>query len=427
MKAKTGHLIAAILILAALLTASVPGCAKEEPTVKGELVFGLITDYTGPLAGTGKLYTQGEMDAIKYYNEELGGVAPGVTIKPIVIDGSYDVAKERSAMTKLITVDEAVFVGVVGSASVPALIEVANPAEVVWSASSEPVALFNKPFEDNYFIGVVPMWGDFGVAGLEWWVDNKWKKSEPPKVALCALDNQAGWSLAKRIRYFCDREGYDYVQDAFHPVRIVEQRAEVATIKAAKPDVIIYMSHDGGELGWIKEWDASGIPGTPQIHLWVILTPSTLAAAGEAAHGIMSFYPYSMVGIDRKANKLEELRAKWYGAEEGKKLPSPNSYIHGFTRGLMMSEAAKTALKKVGFEGFSGAAFRDGFFAMKGFDCLGLTPKIDASMTERRAYTSVRLVEVVDAEQYILSPLTGFIPSPELTPEEMDASFYTGK
>ena len=53
------------------------------------LVFGILDDFAGPLAGLCTAETEGRLDCIKYLNEREGGIA-GHPIKTTTIDHKMD-------------------------------------------------------------------------------------------------------------------------------------------------------------------------------------------------------------------------------------------------------------------------------------------------------------------------------------------------
>jgi ABC-type branched-subunit amino acid transport system substrate-binding protein len=314
------------------------------------------------------------------------------------------------------------YVGLISSSSVPALMGQATEKNIVLTGSPEPAGIWAP---NSYFYTPFPQWPDMQLGALDWVAANVLK--EPVRVGIASLDAQPGWTLVKRTKDYCARKGYTYVGEALHPVSVVEQSTEVAKMKSLNPNVILVVSHDAGHLTWLRDWAASGTPGVIQIHHWSPLSPSTLMAAGQSAVGVISYYPFRMLGYDNDnagVKELQAMRTEWYGSDKASERLSP-LYMMGFTRSLMIAEGMRMAIQAVGADKLDGKAVNQALSTLTGYDCLGLTPSINMSASDHRGYKFTRLVKVTEVGKY--DPITDFIPVPPLLPAEMTAGYYAGK
>ena len=83
---------AALLVLLVVVLAT-GACAKQvappEEMPKGEIVVGIMDDYSGPMAGMCVADGAGRKDAIRYINEKRGGILEH-PLRAIVIDHKMD-------------------------------------------------------------------------------------------------------------------------------------------------------------------------------------------------------------------------------------------------------------------------------------------------------------------------------------------------
>ena len=99
---KNKYIITMIIALALLVTmlplsacsntTETPSSTAPTSTVKGTLKVGIMTPTTGAAAEKGAPMGDANLDAIKYINEELGGVN-GYKIEALWFDSNYDAAK----------------------------------------------------------------------------------------------------------------------------------------------------------------------------------------------------------------------------------------------------------------------------------------------------------------------------------------------
>lgn len=103
MKKKNWLILGISLLLCILLVLPViGGCAKqavpEQP--KGEITIGILDDLSGPLAGVCGPRKDGVVDAVRYINEEKGGIL-GHPLKTIIVDHKMDTTLMSSGWERL--------------------------------------------------------------------------------------------------------------------------------------------------------------------------------------------------------------------------------------------------------------------------------------------------------------------------------------
>src|SRR5512137_27096 len=122
--------IAAVAIMATVLIfifTILAGCSTAAtPTTKKALKVGFSIPLTGAAAEKGAPIGQGQLDAMKYINDELGGVN-GNKIEVAWYDTNYDAQKDTAIAKKLME-DGCLFFTVVASKDASASKEIANRA-----------------------------------------------------------------------------------------------------------------------------------------------------------------------------------------------------------------------------------------------------------------------------------------------------------
>ncbi len=74
---RSKSIIVAFLLLLPLMTLPWACAKKATPPVdepQGNIVIGILNDFSGVTAGFTTAHVEGEKDAIRYINEEMGGI-----------------------------------------------------------------------------------------------------------------------------------------------------------------------------------------------------------------------------------------------------------------------------------------------------------------------------------------------------------------
>src|SRR4030042_1748759 len=125
---KNPRLIITLVVLIAVMLTALPlvtacGGSKEGKTLK----VGIMTPTTGPAAEKGAPMGDANLDAIKYINEELGGVE-GYQIEVVWIDSKYDAAQTVTNINRFMD-EGALLFGTSSSKEMTAVAHTANQAD----------------------------------------------------------------------------------------------------------------------------------------------------------------------------------------------------------------------------------------------------------------------------------------------------------
>lgn len=408
-----------LIFLGILLT--LPQLVFSAPAQKPEaVVIGEVADLSGPVGPTGIALTAGATDYFRYINEKKGGI-DGVPIKHVIIDARYNLSDEIAAYKKLVTVDKAKVVFLISSGSASALTPMATDKDkvVIWS-SPDPVGLF---YPNSYFFSSVPIWADQIIAIFKWWKKNEWKKKEPPRVGLFNFDAQVGWSMAKRLKGYLQRNDIPVVAETYGPGTPTDLTTQVLTLKKGNPDIILGFHVDAGYTAWARDCKRLGL-NKPQITHWCSLPQSTMEAEGAGAVGWLSFHPSAtMSELNNPAIKL--VNKLW--KEDGYRKSTENTaiYFMGWVRAACTVKVIQDLVNEKGWQAVTGENIKLATEQLKGYTAEGAIPPTSFSKDQHWAYHKTKAVRIVPGAKFI--PVTGYLDCVPLTKEEKTVEYYKGR
>ena len=362
-------------ILVFIVSLCFSACAKQaEPSApsmeepKGEIVIGLLEDMSGPMGGAGMSVVDGETDAIRYINEELGGVS-GHPISTIIIDYKFDGALALTGWDKLKNANVPVVMGFFAGA-VPVLHQASDEDHIPLVVSLLTIdRLFPTETEPSYQFSTfcatasVPDYYIYTIE-KEW---NTEEKGRPPKVGFDVVSIGASPAvLKKKARMECEKRGWEYLVTTTQG-RPSDATTQVLQMKDFGADYIYQMPTEQQAIVWQKEMDRAKfkIPfyGTSALgsgELWNAVGEAAVGAS--AAETVPQWWDTDAPAIQL----IRELNTKWHPD-----VKSRNSYyIRGFSAQLMVAEALKRALDDVGYENLNGEAMHKAMETLRDYDPL---------------------------------------------------------
>lgn len=253
-----------------LLAGMVPAQAQEPVKI------GIVTTLSTP----GGYLGEDVRDAILLAIEQEGGKLGGVPVQTLIEDDKLKPGDAKQIVDRWLDSEKVkLFTGTIFSnvavAIVPTVLEAGG---VFVSPNAGPSNFAGKGCNKNYYV-------------VSWQNDNLHesagalaKKLGYKKMVLMAPNYQAGKDA---ITGFKRLYGGEVVEEIYTSLDQTDFSAEIARIRAAKPDAV-FQFHPGGQgIALLKQWAQSGLK--EQIPM-VVASPSleqrTAAAAGEAAIGI---------------------------------------------------------------------------------------------------------------------------------------------
>ena len=311
--------LAAAAVLVGTLGALQPAAAADEVKV------GFISTLSGPSAALGVDIRDAFMLAVKLNGGKLGGLPAEVLIS----DDQFKPDIGKQLFEKNIKRDKVDFLtGVVFSNVLMAGVPEAFRSETIYiSPNAAPSSLAGKGCNPYFFAAAWPNDAYHEAAGQ--YATNKGFKS----VYLIAPNYQAGKdSLAGFKRMFKGT----VANEVYTNLGQLDYAAEIAAIRAAKPEVLYIFLPGGMGINFIKQFVGAGLSKDTQL-----LTPGfgsdqdVIRPVGDAMAGIFDTAHWAL-DLDNDANK------KFVAAfeKEYKRLPSVFA-AQGFDTALMIDAAVR--------------------------------------------------------------------------------------
>jgi ABC-type branched-chain amino acid transport systems, periplasmic component len=213
-----------------------------------DIKIGMITTLSGGGASLGVDMRDGFEHAIKERGGKLGGVAIDLT----VVDDARKVENAKQAATRMIKQDDVdILTGIIWSNLTMAVVPGITRADKIYlSMNSGPSALAGKQCNKNFF-NVAWQNDNLHEAGGQYLTDQNIKT-----VAILAPNYPGGKDALNGFkRYY---KG-DIVAEIYTKLGQTDYAAELANIRAAKPDAVYFFLPGGMGINFVKQYDQAGL------------------------------------------------------------------------------------------------------------------------------------------------------------------------
>jgi len=398
--------ILSLALVAALLPLSACGPA-EEKTLK----IGMSTPSSGPAAEKGAPMGHANLDAIKYINEELGGVK-GYKIEVVWLDNGYDASKAATIVKRFIDEDCLLFT-TASSAMMAAMMEIANRNNFPGLAAFSSPVLTHPP---RHIYGQTPDYGDDWAAFAKYYMENIWEGPGKPKMALHLLNNPTGYGARDAARALAEELGIEIVAMEEHSATTASEIESLTRIKALDPDILYISSTPAPTAVIIRNAVELGLyPGITIACGHASFTKALVDLAGaDIVEGVYGVYPTVNWGDDVPAMaKMTEYCKKYHPKDYGNM-----DYIISWAQSLIACEILRLAVENAGIDNLTPQVVEEqGFKKLKDFDVGGLHGPVSYSPGDNRLCKSVRVFQVRGGE---LVPISGWVEAPLVKYEEFD-------
>ena len=416
MKGKRLLIVTGILCLTLILAALpfVSACAGGgEKTLK----IGITTPSTGPAAEKGSPMGHGNLDCIKYINEELGGAA-GYQIEVVWLDNAYDAAKVVTNVKKFMD-DGCLMFATASSKMMTASMEIANRAEFPGMASFNAPILHRPP---RHIYGQMTDYGDDWAAFANYYMKNIWKGSGKPRMALHLLNNPTGYGALDAAKAAADKLGIEIISIDEHKTDTISEMDSLTRIKASNPDVLYISSTPAPTAVIIKNATDLGLyPGITIGLGHAGITKALVDIAGaDICEGVYGVFPTVNWG-DKVPGmaKMTEYCRNLHPKDEGNM-----DYITSWAQSLIMAEILRLAVENAGYDVLAKgdveswrALETQGIQKLAGYDVEGLHGPVSYTPGDNRLSKSLRVFRVQGGN---IVPITDWIEAPVIKYEEFD-------
>ncbi len=406
------------MVLTAFIFTIFSGCSTQAPVATKSLKIGFSIPFTGAAAEKGAPIGQGQLDAIKYINDELGGV-DGIKLEAIWYDTGYDPAKATTIAKRLRDGGCAFFI-VVSSKDMNASKDIANtsgfPGMVCFSSPS----LTNPP---KHIYAQLPDYGDDWAAFARYYMQNIWKGSGKPKMALELLNNSTGYGVRDAARAIANELGIEIIAAEEHAATTISEIDALTRIKSKNPDALFISSTPAPTAIILRNAaELKIIPDTLVACAHASFTKALIDLAGkEVCENVYGVYPTvnwgdSVPGMPKMMEYCKARHPEYSGN---------NDYLIGWASSLIAAEITKQAIKNAGLESLIKgdasswqAVETKGFLNVKGYSVEGLHGPVDFSNpVDKRGSKSVKIFQIKNGE---MRSLTGWVDAPLIPYDKFD-------
>ncbi len=396
------------LVLVATLLGACTSTA-EEPETKAPLKIGMSTPSTGVAAEKGAPMGHANVDCIKYVNDELGGV-DGHEVEALWLDNGYDASKAVTIVNRFVDEDCLLFT-VASSGMMTAMMGIANENELSGFAAFSSPNLTQPP---QHIYGQTPDYGDDWAAFAKYYLDNIWKGTGKPKMALHLLDNSTGAGARMAAEAGAEDMGIELRDEWIfeHPATTSSETTSLTTLPD-DIDVLYISSTPAPTAIVIKSAVELGMyPGMTIACGHAGFTSALVELAGaDIVEGVYGVYP--TVGWDDDVPamaKMTEYCQKYHPDDYGNM-----DYIISWAQSLITAEILRLAVENAGADNLTPQVVEaQGLKKLKNFDVGGLHGPVSYTSGDNRLSKSVRVFRIDDG---VLEPITGWVESPFISYE----------
>jgi branched-chain amino acid transport system substrate-binding protein len=406
MKEKTWFIKLSITLLA-LIIFSLPilsaGCNQGDSD-KTSLKIGIMYPQTGGAAAKGQPMAAGVLDAIKYINEELGGV-DGHQIEVIGRDNGYDAARATTIINEFISSGVLMFT-TQASAMMTAVMGIANESELPgFTVFSSPN--ITQPAKHVY--AQMPDYGDGWAVFAKYYMDNIWKGTGKPKMALMLLNNSTGSGAKDAAEKLASTLGIEIVDIQTHTGTTSDETSALTSIAAKNPDVIFISSIPAPTSIIIKNIRAlqttNRLAGITIGCGHASFTSEMVNLAGAAnANGVLGVFPTVSWGENVPGmSKMTEYVQKYHPD-----FAANMDYITAWAEGLLIAKILQTAIDNTpgGAAALTPQNVEKYGFKMLDYNVEGLHGPVKYTSGDNRLSKAMRVFEVRDG---VITAITDWI------------------
>ncbi|MEW5908358.1 MAG: ABC transporter substrate-binding protein [Thermodesulfobacteriota bacterium] len=388
---KTLSMIAVFLTL--IFSVLTPSAQAAE-----EIKWGVLIDLSGPTSDWGKNQAKGQLDAMRWVNEN-GGIN-GKMLKLIVIDDGYKVPDGVAGYNRLVDSEKVIGIYIQSTGTTMTLAK-KIVADGVATIAASFTAKFEDPTKTPFSFFVSPSYGTMGRIALKWIKDNWKDKSRNPKICYLYPDNTYGSDILNVCNDYAKKIGVDVGPDQVINWPTKDATVQLTNMKRYDPDFAYITSTAMNGAVILKNAKALGIK-TKFISNIRNFEESLIDLSGGAAEGSYGVHPIAPYGAPVPGmKKVVECHEKWHPGEKG-----TNVYVEGWVNILSVTEALKIADKA---KDLTPAGIRKAFEQFRNFDTGGLAPPLTFTATDHRASMAAKVYQVKDGK---MTDVSGWVELP---------------
>jgi len=345
--------------------------------------WGVLIDLSGPTSDWGKNQVKGQLDAMRWVNEN-GGIN-GKELKLIVVDDGYKVPKGVAGYNRLVDSEKVLGLYIQSTGTTMTLAK-KIVADGVATIAASFIAVVQNPAKFPFSYYVSPSYNAMGRIALKWIRDNWKDKSRNPKICYLYPDNKYGRCILPSCKDYAKKIGVDVGPDQVINWPTKDATVQLTNMSRYNPDFAYITSTAMNGAVILKNAKALGLK-TKFISNIRNFEESLITLSGGAAEGTYGVHPFAPYGAPVPGmKKVVESHKKWHPGETG-----TNVYVEGWVNILGVTEALKIA-DKAG--DLTPSGIRDAFEKFKDFDTGGLAPPLTFTSKDHRASMAAKIYEI---------------------------------
>jgi len=374
------------------------------------LTVAVLGDLTGPYASVVGSFPPGSEDAVRYVNEELGGI-DGVKLNLVIRDNTGKAALGLQQYAELISMrPKPLFFGVPHTPTAEALREKIVRDDVIGFFPGSVPDLY--PQGNSYaFYALYPEQSAVFIR----WLRANWKEKRNPRVAILTWDQAYGRAiLTKEFFDYCKKMKVDIVAQELFGVRDVDLTTHMVRIRAKKPDWILTNNTGPGPLAIMRAVKELGMKVRLANNVggdWgtIRLDPALFEGCISVLH-VASYDNSDHPGI-KKVLEYQKKNNRTIKEVSG-------FYMLGWEYILMIHKSVGQAVAKVGWENLTTSVIKNELNHFTNWMPLGGVVKVTYT-DKRRASPWLRIYKIKGGK---LVPPGGklggaeFVKAPNMTP-----------
>ena len=385
---KLSLVIAVLAIVVGLSFGSLPNQAAAAEVIK----WGVLIDLSGPTSDWGKNQVKGQLDAMRWVNEN-GGIN-GKELKLIVIDDGYKVPRGVAGYNRLVDSEEVMGLYVQSTGTTMTLAKKIVADGVVTIAASF-IGVFQDPakFPNSFYMS--PSYNDMARIALKW-SRTTWKdSSRNPKLCYLYPDNKYGRAILETSKDYAKKIGVEVGPDQVINWPTKDATVQLTNMNRFNPDYAYITSTAMNGAVILKNAKALGLE-TKFISNIRNFEESLITLSGGAAEGTYGVHPIAPYGATVPGmNKVVKSHEKWHKGETG-----TNVYVEGWVNILCVAEALKRADKG---GNLNPAGIRGAFEQFNNFETGGLAPPLTFTSKDHRGSMAAKIYQIQDGKMVDVS------------------------
>jgi branched-chain amino acid transport system substrate-binding protein len=308
---------------------------------KDEIVVGAAPPITGVFAFAGVGLNQGLGDYCEWRNEVKGGVA-GRKLKYVSEDSAYKMDQAMAVFKKIMAAHKPpVFYGDSTAWAKASAVEVSQLGTTLTCSPSYASDLAD-PVKVPYYFMAGPTYASMFTILLEY--INRISRQGKPNIAIVYSDTEFGRDPISAAKAHIQKLGFNLVQETITKPGSVDVSAEVARLRRARPDYVIFHGYVLAPIPeFIRQMREAGMGSTTFMGTIWSMDKTTADAMGPAGDGFMGVMPYRYAHDFKDAPMMAAMR-DW--AQKKRQLAYPTTfYTHGWVVGMIFAEVLERTLK----------------------------------------------------------------------------------